>query len=170
MKTETKKTIPVLPKPKKWQWLGGEFIIRPTVTIYAEKIHIEHAKDLQTVISKESGITLDITDLPNDFSEKPGLVFLSQGRSAHSRNILQQYQIDYNEKMTKEGYVLIISESRVYLCAESNRGFFYGVRTLQFLMRTAKQAGVLPALAIADWPEFEMRGVTDDISRGQVST
>ncbi|NOY61143.1 MAG: family 20 glycosylhydrolase, partial [Calditrichaeota bacterium] len=28
----------------------------------------------------------------------------------------------------------------------------------------------LPALAIADWPEFEMRGVTDDISRGQVST
>ena len=166
MEMETKETIPVLPKPKKWCWLKGEFTVLPTGAIYAEKNHIEHAKDLQAVISKESGITLDIKDLPNNFSKKSGLFFVSE----RHRNILQQHQIDFSEKMSKEGYVLIITESRIYLYAESNRGYFYGIRTLQFLMRAAKQPSVLSALVIVDWPDFEMRGVTDDISRGQVST
>src|SRR5213078_3847253 len=45
----------------------------------------------------------------------------------------------------------------------------YGVQTLRQLIRGATSA-TLPCLDIVDWPDFSWRGISDDISRGQVST
>lgn len=170
MTTDATAPIPILPKPKKWHWLEKNFTFKPTTLIYAEKKHLHHAKDLQTVISIELSMDLVIRDMPKAGTESPGVVFISQEEPAQTRDLFSQYQIEFDERMTKEGYAIIISDTNIVFAAESDRGFFYAVRTLQFLLRTAQQSFILPALVVVDWPDFAMRGVTDDISRGQVST
>ncbi|MCX7717364.1 MAG: beta-N-acetylhexosaminidase [Candidatus Sumerlaeaceae bacterium] len=68
-----------------------------------------------------------------------------------------------------QGYRLVIKPGRILIEAATPAGRFYGVQTLRQLIRAAAQPA-LPALEVRDWPALEWRGVSDDISRGQVST
>lgn len=68
-----------------------------------------------------------------------------------------------------EGYILTSSDNHIQILANTKTGIFYGVMT--FLQLVAKEKGgySLPELTIADYPSMKMRGISDDISRGQVS-
>jgi len=68
-----------------------------------------------------------------------------------------------------EGYELRVERDSVVIAAPSAAGRFYGVQTLRQLLRGAP-SGELPRVRILDYPELAWRGVSDDISRGQVST
>ena len=67
-----------------------------------------------------------------------------------------------------QGYRLNIRPEGVEVVSESAAGRYYGAQTLRQLIRTAEGAS-LPAMEITDWPALEWRGISDDISRGQVS-
>lgn len=69
----------------------------------------------------------------------------------------------------EQGYTLDITGERIVISGATAQGRFYGAQTLRQLMR-AHPDGVLPCLRIRDWPAMAWRGVSDDISRGQVST
>ncbi|NHJ20861.1 MAG: hypothetical protein EAX91_07970 [Candidatus Lokiarchaeota archaeon] len=70
----------------------------------------------------------------------------------------------------KQGYVLITDGSRLYLKGESLHGIFYGIQTLIQLLNSNPSEGLFPSIAIVDFPLLEIRGVSDDISRGQAAT
>ena len=72
------------------------------------------------------------------------------------------------EKLGREGYVLLIAEKRVIIAAHAPAGLFYGAQTLKQLIRAYAQKNSIPALKITDWPDFAFRGIHDDISRGPV--
>jgi N-acetyl-beta-hexosaminidase len=57
----------------------------------------------------------------------------------------------------------------VVIAGATADGRFHGAQTLRQLMRSNAD-GALPRLAIRDWPALEWRGISDDISRGQMST
>jgi len=85
----------------------------------------------------------------------------------------KELQKHYSKLSTEEEsyYIKIVPEEiRVYSISE--RGIFYALQTLlQLRRRTRDGAGFsLPCMEIVDWPLFEFRAVSDDISRGQVST
>lgn len=78
----------------------------------------------------------------------------------------------------REGYQLTTSETGLTVRASSDSGLYYGVQKVIQLVRAYGLAGVdpettrflLPGLTIADWPDMEIRGVSDDVSRGQAPT
>ena len=69
----------------------------------------------------------------------------------------------------EQGYTLDITRERMVISGATAQGRLYGVQTLRQLMR-AHPDGAIPCLRIRDYPAMAWRGVSDDISRGQVST
>jgi len=69
-----------------------------------------------------------------------------------------------------EAYALLIQKKQILLAAKTTRGLFYGVQTLKQIFRGRANALVLPGVKIMDWPQFALRGLLDDISRGPVPT
>ena len=68
----------------------------------------------------------------------------------------------------QEAYRLSVRSKAIEILAPSPRGAYYGVQTLRQLVR---QFGAnLPTLTIDDAPDFRLRGVYHDISRGRVPT
>lgn len=75
-----------------------------------------------------------------------------------------------NEKQASEGYSLQIAKNMIVLIAESEQGIFYGIQTLLQLLYSDKNGISLPEIIIKDFPNFAIRAISDDISRGQVPT
>lgn len=69
-----------------------------------------------------------------------------------------------------EGYVLLVRSRNVDILSKSKTGVFYAVTTLLQLVRQVREGYTVPEIAIADYPSMKMRGISDDISRGQIST
>ena len=70
--------------------------------------------------------------------------------------------------LMREAYRLAIRPEKIIIAATGPAGMFYGIQTLLALIRN--QGTRLQAMTISDWPDFKIRGLSDDISRGQVST
>ncbi len=68
-----------------------------------------------------------------------------------------------------EAYTLEISGNGIVISGNTSKGIFYGAMSLIQLLEKATNNS-LPGLKINDWPDLKMRGISDDISRGQVST
>nr|WP_307993170.1 family 20 glycosylhydrolase [uncultured Niameybacter sp.] len=68
----------------------------------------------------------------------------------------------------QEGYRLILCEDCIQIEATTPTGVFYALTTLSELDRLNK--GHLSCGMIEDYPDMDFRSVSDDISRGQVST
>jgi len=69
-----------------------------------------------------------------------------------------------------EAYSLEIKLSEIDIHAWSMRGAYYAILTLAQLARIQERAIYLPICQILDYPDFEIRGLVDDISRGQRPT
>ena len=74
-----------------------------------------------------------------------------------------------SELYRQQGYRIEVTARHIVIEGNSAEGRFYGVQTLRQLMR-ASPTGELPCLSINDSPALAWRGVSDDISRGQIST
>ncbi|QEE15443.1 family 20 glycosylhydrolase [Promethearchaeum syntrophicum] len=93
---------------------------------------------------------------------------------------LERYKKDLgilNSDQEKEGYVLNIESEEIIIQAASLNGLFYGFQSLRqillgaFQFKSENSEGfILPQLNIVDWPCLKIRGIADDISRGQVPT
>jgi hexosaminidase len=74
-----------------------------------------------------------------------------------------------------ESYRLSIDDTGITLLGADEAGLFYGVCTLNQLIRlqasdVARRSLTLPGLRITDWPDFANRGVMLDVSRDKVPT
>ncbi len=72
------------------------------------------------------------------------------------------------ENFKDEAYILDIEEYSVNVKAINSKGIYYGVQSLLQLVESNK--GYLPLCRITDYPNMKIRGISDDFSRGQVST
>ena len=78
--------------------------------------------------------------------------------------------VDYTlcETLEKEEYRLAVTGNGVQITASAPNGVYYGLVTLSQLFRLNN--GRICLLEIEDKPTMPLRGISDDISRGQVST
>jgi hypothetical protein len=72
-------------------------------------------------------------------------------------------------KQKDEAYALTVTPTRITLRALSPRGIMYGVMSLVQLVEQSKDQAI-QCFEILDYPDMKVRGISDDISRGQVST
>ncbi|MFX0075504.1 MAG: family 20 glycosylhydrolase [Candidatus Hermodarchaeota archaeon] len=70
----------------------------------------------------------------------------------------------------EQGYVIFSDVSSIFIEAESLQGLFYGLQTLIQLLNSNSKKDLIPQIAIIDFPRLEIRGISDDISRGQAAT
>lgn len=74
-----------------------------------------------------------------------------------------------SERILDQSYELSIIPSKISIIAKSEQGLFYGLKSLEQIIFLA-DTKTLPCVKIVDYPNMEWRGISDDISRGQVST
>ncbi|MBM4160090.1 MAG: hypothetical protein FJ217_03225 [Ignavibacteria bacterium] len=99
-----------------------------------------------------------------------GYIFVGSPRSSFAQRWLTSAGIKLGPELRAEGYILSVDAQGVVIVAESPRGRFYGVMTLLQMLEQDKRSLLLPGALIRDWPLQAIRGITDDLSRGQVST
>ena len=59
----------------------------------------------------------------------------------------------------EQGYRLSVGPDGLTLMSGSEKGLFYGYKTLLQLVRQADERGEIPCVRIEDWPEFPARAV-----------
>ncbi|MBN1997380.1 family 20 glycosylhydrolase [candidate division KSB1 bacterium] len=164
MNTRQSQPFPVLPKPKLcWRtdfFLTFESISRILSTGPFSKL----AKNLIGGIFPS-----DLPIQPFNREEKdPHAVYLLYPEQMGK--MLEKYKLKFTPYMEKEGYVIIVESDALFIGAKTSRGLFYAIKTLDWLTKSELVTSGIPGCVICDWPDFELRGISDDISRGQVST
>lgn len=76
--------------------------------------------------------------------------------------------VDSTGEMHDDGYRLEIDAEGIQVVGGTANGCFHGVTTLGHLL--SRGAGILPRCRIEDWPDFSVRGLLFDITRGKVPT
>ncbi len=70
----------------------------------------------------------------------------------------------------EQGYVLLVDGEGAVAASAGEAGRFYAMMSLAQLTRLDNEGWTLPAVVVRDKPSLGLRGVSDDISRGQTST
>jgi len=83
--------------------------------------------------------------------------------------------IIYNETLNKElykkqGYLIVSYDTNIFIEAERPQGIFYGLQTIIQILNSNDNKLSINNIAILDFPSLSIRGVSDDISRGQAPT
>ena len=99
-----------------------------------------------------------------------GHVFLGSHQGTFARQWMKSHKISWSSELKEEGYLLSVSEEGVVILGESAAGRYYGVMTLVQMLDSQKKGMIVPGVLIRDWPQQKIRGITDDLSRNQVST
>ncbi|TFF87803.1 MAG: hypothetical protein EU549_04110 [Promethearchaeota archaeon] len=69
-----------------------------------------------------------------------------------------------------QGYLIKCDETSIMVYSESLKGIYYGLQTLLQVCKSVKVQFSLVPVIIVDYPQFLIRGVSDDVSRGQTPT
>jgi hypothetical protein len=94
----------------------------------------------------------------------------NNSNAAIELRIISEDDISENipDSVKDESYRILISSRNILVEAVSPKGIFYGCMSLiQLIDRSENNR--LPGVEIIDYPELKVRGISDDISRGQVS-
>ncbi len=97
-------------------------------------------------------------------------IFIGSPTTEFGRQLLKDRKGIMTATMNDEGYFLDVDPSGTVIIGESEAGKFYGVMTLLQLMHREKRNVFVDGVSINDFPIEKIRGISDDISRGQVST
>lgn len=96
-------------------------------------------------------------------------IFIGGPSSEYGRYLLKERKGSLLPEMKEEGYCLDVDANSVVIIAASEKGKFYGVMTLLQMLRRERKSVFVDGVTICDYPSEKIRGITDDISRGQVS-
>ncbi|MFC4268711.1 beta-N-acetylhexosaminidase [Polaribacter marinivivus] len=147
----TSQEIHITPRPQKLIIKSGVFKINNETQIVFNDSSKKIVKDLQNYFSKEFNITTKLTEYQN------------------LKNNFLVFQID--ESFTDEAYDLTISDNNIIICANSKKGWFYGLQTLKqlcsFNAYYSKYEKYIEVknLKIEDKPSFKWRAFMLDEAR-----
>jgi hypothetical protein len=146
--------VGIIPTPQQIELSGQEFQLSESVDykLVGEPHNLGKGQDILLDALAEAG---------KGISQKPITIILEKQVDFSIENI--------SEEQVSEAYSLDISSDKIKIRAASDKGLFYGLMSLTQLVR-ASDDGNIPALKILDYPDMAWRGISDDFSRGQVST
>jgi len=162
--------MPIVPTPQEWHWQDGILELQASLPIRIDNDLRDEAEILQEIIANQTSLLLKIESFKPQDLKKTGVILANPEQNAEVKNWLVQHQLRFTPAMEEEGYILFIDGERLLLTAKTKRGIFYGIQSIRFLLRAKSPKNQIPGVIIRDWPDLKLRGITDDISRGQVST
>ncbi len=81
-----------------------------------------------------------------------------------------QADVNFTDEMKAEGYVIRAGSTGLTVIGDTAEGLFYGAQTVKQLIVGDGTEAVLRAANIRDWPAMKYRGLSDDLSRGPMTT
>ena len=167
----TQATPSIIPIPQKWTWQKGRTDIRAFDRIVLGTGSTEGdrfaASQLQKVLADRYGLDVPIRSEEKQPSFENAIVLGDPAMSELASRQVTAADLPDGEH-AKEGYVLEVGNDRAVVTGRAEVGRFYGAMSLVQLLDAGD--GTLRHMRIIDEPTMEFRGVSDDISRGQVST
>jgi hexosaminidase len=103
--------------------------------------------------------------------QKRGTIEIGRiGGSTHLERKILGVSPTVFDSIGTEGYVLQTTPRGAVIAGRTSAGIFYGIQTLNQLLRANRLTDSLPCVTIVDWPALRYRGVMLDISRGPIPT
>lgn len=139
--------LPIIPKPVSEASTNEQYILHDGCTIAYTPANTEAARIaaiLQTTLHHRTGLAMPV-----------------RGGSTTSGI---QLELLPKSAIRADGYELSIDSGRVSLRAKTGAGLFYGIQTIQQLLKKHTSA-YLPGCTISDYPRYGYRGFMLDASR-----
>jgi len=153
----------IIPVPQKYTPQAGELRLEKSASVVlVNDIPEESALTAAEVVNEAFK---DYLKLPTTFETDPKRALVHLIRITEEQALA--YQIPANK--IKGAYRLRIETTRITIESVHPIGLFYGATTLAQIIEQSKDKK-LKAVEIIDWADFEQRGISDDISRGQIHT
>ncbi len=159
--------IHLVPNPQQVEYMDGVFTLSEDVSVEFYLSDSDEEAFLKDQLSKEFHQSLG-KEISSEADQK--IVVGIHGDSNKFDRMAKNHDLNIKNQIGQEGYQLGVSKDLILIAANTKKGAFYGVQTLKQLIRTKRMEGGIPALKITDWPDLEIRGMMDDISRGPVPT
>ncbi|OFX72049.1 MAG: hypothetical protein A2X12_02275 [Bacteroidetes bacterium GWE2_29_8] len=157
----------IIPYPKVFLIQKGEVILNNSTVIVLKNVSKEEnelaIENLKSTLKRTFDIAPEIyyevskPYVGNKFQIIIEMIDSTQMKTSTYKNI------------NNEGYYLDINKNEIKIKVSTPRALFYAVSSLNQLIEKSTDKK-LPLCNIVDWPDMPMRGISDDISRGQVST
>ncbi|MDP1678404.1 MAG: beta-N-acetylhexosaminidase [Bacteroidota bacterium] len=128
------------------------------------------AQELNNELSVQKEIPLKVVDEKSVRKLTSNFIFIGKPTTEYGKKFLLGRKGKLISEMKSEGYFLDVDAKGIVIIAESDKGLFYGVMSLLQLLRIDKRSLLVSGVTIHDFPSQKIRGITDDISRGQIST
>ncbi len=149
--------FPLFPPPKQAVW-GNDFFHPHHTNIIVDSSLSN--KDEPTIILlmkllKEQGINLQVSSSNEPLKRLTGNIVLTKNENLLSALLSSGEGDILKEPLKPEGYVLVVKPNFLFLCGKDERGLFYGVQTIRWLMR---KEGIRCCI-IKDYPAFPFRGI-----------
>lgn len=147
-------TLPIIPQPQHVNLSGDE---------------IDLPSEIYISIS-DSRLSFTAGEIVESLKGKSEAEIIENDSSAVIRlNIVGKLNSSLVNEFRDQAYMLTVSQKDILIEAETAAGIYYGAMSLvQLLQSTAGNS--IQCMSITDYPKLKMRGISDDISRGQVST
>ena len=97
-------------------------------------------------------------------------IVLMRDSTRKAAAILSDRHIEFSPAMHDEGYAIVTEGKTMYDIAASAAGIYYGAQTINQLIVGRGRTATLQGATIRDWPAMKYRGLSDDLSRGPIST
>ncbi|MEJ5960942.1 family 20 glycosylhydrolase [Pedobacter immunditicola] len=144
----------IIPLPQSLTWNKGHF------SLYASK----------TIVIKDEALRKEAVALQQYLRQKGVEVTISKNlKNLKKGEPFIELQLDKNFKSpqyTAEAYRLTVEPGKINIQAKTAHGIFYGVQTLQQLIRDGVMVN---ACDIVDWPAFSWRAYMVDVGRNYQS-
>lgn len=144
----------IIPTPQQIELTGREFRL-------SAGADFELAGDPQNLKKGREILSEALAEATGSRTEKTISVILEKTDDFTIDNI--------SEEQLSEAYSLEILSEKILIRSGTGKGLFYGLMSLTQLVK-ASEDGTIPTLRIQDYPDMTWRGISDDFSRGQVST
>jgi hypothetical protein len=158
----------IIPAPQHWQWQNGSTnFSNITAIILAAGTNKQDrftAKQIQQALSDLFNIKVDIA---SGKGNSQNAIIIGDPTESGIRQRIKNAK--WTSKMDTAGYVLKLDGGSVVIAGKSAKGRFYGAMSLDQLLESS-DSPTLRDISIRDYPSMKIRGVSDDMSRGQVST
>lgn len=163
----------ILPTPQSVVEKNSRFkITSATKIVLGSDSHAERfiAQQLNDELSVRKIMMLKVVGDKSVRKLSSNFIFIGKPATGYGKKFLAERKGKLTPEMKAEGYFLDSDPNGIVIIAESDKGLFYGAMSLLQMLRSEKRSLTVAGTTIHDFPSQKIRGITDDISRGQVST
>ena len=146
--------LPIIPTPKFVKPLAGDFQVNKNIVLEIRTSVEENISSIELIQKSFE----DFHNISAAIKSKGNIIVSLIGDEEQDHII---------KNLGSEGYLLRIKSDKIELKANTPQGIYYA--TQSFIQLLEKADGKLPGVEVIDYPDMKVRGISDDISRGQVS-